>query len=108
MSDQEIWLDPARADRGGRDLAHAGKDLTARRDGLGNQIAAVSAGRPWGSDDIGSAFEKNYRDAERSILSAWASVGRYVEGLGAAVVTSVSKAVETDAASAQRVGRTYP
>jgi hypothetical protein len=107
MSDGELWLDPDRAHRGGRDLGYAGRDVTAQRDGLGAQIAAASADRPWGSDDIGAAFEGNYREFERSVLAAWSSVGRYVAGLGGAVVESVTRTVQTDADSGQRIRRTH-
>lgn len=103
MTDQEIRLDPARADRGGRDLAHAGRELTAQHDVLGQRIAAASAARPWGDDEIGAAVERGYRDVERSILSAWSSVGRHVESLGAAVVTSVSTTVQADAEAGRRM-----
>ncbi|HEX8627738.1 MAG TPA: hypothetical protein VF755_06160 [Catenuloplanes sp.] len=108
MSDGELRLDPVTADRGGRDLTHAGRQLTGQRDGLGNQIAAASAARPWGDDEIGAAFERNYRDIERSILAAWSSVGHYVEGLGGAVVTSVSNSVGTDTQNGQRIRGTRP
>jgi hypothetical protein len=106
MTDDLLWLDPARAHRGGADLAHAGKAITTQRDGLGAQIAAASADRPWGKDDIGAAFEKTYREFETMILKSWRSVGGYVEGLGANVVRSVNASVETDAAAATRVGKT--
>ena len=107
MSEQDIWLDPDRACRGGRDLAYAVKGVPAQRETLGAEIAAASADRPWGKDDIGSAFEKNYREFEQSLLKAWSSVGRYVEDLGTSVVTSVVNTVETDARNGQRIRQTY-
>jgi len=104
---EEFWLDPDRVTSGGRDLAAAGKHLTAERLGTGAELAAISAQRPWGSDDIGSAFEKNYRPIEQQVLLAWEKLGVYVEGLGDAVVETVREATETDHQAAAQVERTY-
>lgn len=106
MSEDELWLDPGRAQRAGADLALAGKAISTHREGLGADIAAASADRPWGKDDIGSAFEKAYRQFETMILKSWQNVGGYVEGLGAGVVQSVNASVETDAAAGHRIGQT--
>jgi hypothetical protein len=105
MTDDEIVLDPARAARGGADLFHAGEALSSLRTGPGAEIAAASAGKPWGNDDIGTTFDTNYRPVEQAILGAWESIGSYVEGLGSAVVTSVSSTVDTDTAAGQRLGQ---
>jgi hypothetical protein len=107
MADDELILDPERAHRAGVDLAHAGRVVTAERASLGARIAAASADRPWGNDEIGAAFEKNYRGYESSILEAWRSVGAYLERLGTNVVGSVESTVETDSAAAQRIGQTH-
>jgi hypothetical protein len=72
---------------------------------VGGQIAAASAQRPWGKDDIGAAFEKQYRGFEETLLRAWEGVGRCLEGLGTDVVRSVDANVQTDAASGQRLDR---
>ena len=107
MSDPQLWLDPQRAYRAGQDLTHAGKAIGAQRTGLGAEIAAASAGQPWGSDDIGAAFEKGYRPAEQVLMQAWEKIGAYVEGLGAAVCKSVSDSVATDAESGTRITKSY-
>lgn len=106
MSDQELWLDPGRAQQAGFDLAHAGEAITAQRGELGAAIAAASAGRPWGKDDVGAAFEQNYRGFEAMVLRAWNNVGGYVTSLGTNVVQAVHATVETDAASAGRIRNT--
>jgi hypothetical protein len=108
MADQELVLDAQRAHRAGLNLSYAGEAVTAQRTSLGAAIAAASADRPWGKDEIGSAFDKSYRGYETSILEAWRTVGSYVDGLGADVVRSVRSSVDTDAAAAQRIGKTYP
>ncbi|WDZ86974.1 hypothetical protein [Micromonospora cathayae] len=105
MTDGQLWLDPERARRGGTDLSLAGRAVKAKRDGLGAEIAAASAQKPWGKDDIGAAFEKTYRGFEATLLRAWDGLGRHIEGLGADVVQSVKANVETDAANAGRLNR---
>ncbi|WP_320069065.1 hypothetical protein [Micromonospora sp. RTGN7] len=105
MTDGELWLDPVRARRGGGDLTSAGEAVTDRRARVGGQIAAASAARPWGRDDIGAAFEKQYRGFEETLLRAWAGVGRAVEHLGEDVVRSVDNEVATDSRSGGRLNR---
>lgn len=103
MAEGQLWLDPDRARRGGGDLHLAGEAIGTRREQVGGAIAAASAQRPWGRDDIGAAFEKSYRGYEETLLRAWAGVGRAVAGLGADVVASVEATVQTDTASGQRL-----
>ena len=104
---EELWLDPDRVTSGGRDLAAAGQHLTSERFGAGTELASISGQRPWGTDEIGSAFEKNYRPIEQQVLLAWEKLGAYVEGLGDAVVDTVRDATETDHHAAVQVERTY-
>ena len=92
---------------GGRDLAAAGKHFTAERFGAGSDLTAISGRRPWGTDEIGQAFENNYRPIEQQVLLAWEKLGAYVEGLGDAVVQTVKDATETDHHAAAQVERTY-
>ncbi|BCJ58450.1 hypothetical protein [Micromonospora endophytica] len=101
----ELWLDPTRARHAGGDLARAGEAVTGRRAEVGAAIAAASERRPWGRDDIGSAFEQQYRGYEEMVLRVWAGVGRRLTELGTDVVRSVESNVETDAASAGRFDR---
>ncbi|MEV0392679.1 hypothetical protein [Polymorphospora rubra] len=101
--DGDVWLDPALARRGGRDLAAAGRAITAQRDRLGADLAVRSAGRPWGRDDIGATFDRIYRTAETTVLRGWRGSGRHVEGLGDRVLRSVDAHVHTDAGAGRRV-----
>lgn len=105
MADRLLWLDPERARRGGVDLSLAGRAIQAKRAGLGARITAASAKRPWGRDDIGSAFEQTYRGLEATVLQAWDGLGCQVEELGTDAVRSVQANVETDAGNAARLGR---
>ncbi|MFI7545948.1 hypothetical protein [Actinoplanes sp. NPDC049599] len=103
----ELWLDPDRVAGGGRDLAAAGKHLTSERFAAGTELASISGQRPWGADEIGSAFEKNYRPIEQQVLLAWEKLGAYVEGLGDAVSETVREATAADHQAAVQVERTY-
>ncbi|MFI7596466.1 hypothetical protein [Actinoplanes sp. NPDC049681] len=103
----ELWLESDRAAAAGRDLAAAGRHLGELRDTAGAEAAALSGARPWGNDDIGQAFERNYRPIEHQVLQAWEKLGGYVEGLGDAVVQAVREAVQTDHTASVRVEHTY-
>ncbi|MFD2764172.1 hypothetical protein [Micromonospora eburnea] len=104
MDDGQIWLAPDRARRGGADLTLAGEAVGASRRGVGGEIAAASAQRPWGRDDIGAAFDKQYRGYEETLLRVWEALGRSLEGLGSDVVRSVAATVETDEINGRQLG----
>jgi hypothetical protein len=74
----------ARASLGARELSAAGADLAAQRQHAGAAIAAASAGRPWGGDAGGQAFDQRYRTVERQVLDAWEQLADYIESLGEA------------------------
>ena len=106
MTDDEIVLDPVRAARGGAELLHAGEALSSLRSGRGAEIAAASAGKPWGTDDIGTTFDTNYRPVEQAILGAWESIGSLCgrTRFGGRRPRSRST-VDTDTAAGQRLGQ---
>ena len=103
MSGQEIRLDPARAHRGGRDLADAGQRIAAVRAGLGAALDAAGQARPWGGDDLGAAFHRTYAPGAQAVLDAWQTIAAYVEALGAATVTSVADLTAADTQGGERV-----
>lgn len=105
MTEPGLWLDPERAHRAGADLSRAGTAISAQRAGLGGEIAAASAERPWGDDDIGAAFERQYRGFESTVLAAWRGIGSSVEQLGEQVGDSVEASVATDVSSGRRIGQ---
>jgi len=103
MPDDQLYLDPRRAMTAARDLVSAGEHFRSLRERDGAAIAAASAKPPWGSDDIGAAFEKTYRKLEQQTLSGWEKLAQYVQGLGYAAGKTVNDNVQTDAESAKRV-----
>lgn len=107
MPDGEIHLDPQRAMAGARDLISSGKHLTSLRAADGERIAEASARPPWGSDDIGDAFEKTYRQLERQTLTSWRNLAAYVEGLGYAAAQTVNNTMEADGEAGARVRATW-
>ncbi len=108
VAEGQIWLDPDRARRGGADLTLAGEAVSASQREDGGAIAGASARRPWGRDDIGAAFEKQYRGYEETLLRAWEVLGHNLQRLGADVVRSVVATVETDESNAQQFGEIAP
>jgi hypothetical protein len=107
MPDDQLYLDPQRAMAAARDLVSAGEHLKSLRDRDGAAIAAASAKPPWGSDEIGSAFEKTYRKLEQQTLSSWEKIAQYVMGLGYAGGKTVNDNLHTDADAATRVRGTW-
>jgi hypothetical protein len=102
MSD-ELRLDPARALTGARALSAAGTELAELRAGPGAEIAAATAGRPWGSDAMGQSFERNYRPIEEQVLQAWAQLADYLQGLGEAAAASVRDNLQADHEASERI-----
>jgi hypothetical protein len=99
----DLQLDASRAARAGADLAASGGQLGALRASAGAEVATLSGARPWGKDDIGQAFERNYRPVEQQLLTAWDLLGRHVAGLGDEVVQAVREALAADDRSATRM-----
>ena len=77
------------ASRGAHELRAAGSDLAGQRHDAGSAVAAASAGRPWGGDLGGRAFDQRYRTVERQVLDAWEQLADYIESLGEAAARSV-------------------
>jgi hypothetical protein len=89
MSDEGQRRNAAQAWRGAHRLSSAGATFAAQRQARGGEIAAASAGRPWGHDNAGQAFDQRYRTVERQVLDAWEQLAAYVESLGEAAARSV-------------------
>jgi hypothetical protein len=107
VAGDELWLDPQRAYQGAKDLAATGKNMKSQKDSLGGQIAAGSAKPPWGNDDIGAAFEQNYRKLETQFLEGWEKIAGYVEGLGYAAAQAVTDTMAADQRASQRIHGSY-
>jgi hypothetical protein len=107
MNDGQLWLDPERAMAGARDMALAGRELTAIQDRSGAEITEASAKPPWGNDDIGAAFEKTYRVLEQQTLTSWEKLAQYVQGLGYLVAETVNRNMQTDGEAGVRVRGTW-
>ena len=107
MPDDRLYLDPKVVLDGARNLKAAGTHFLNEYRGTGMAIAADSGDRPWGKDDIGGAFEQNYRPIEQQVLQAWSQLGEYLEGLGDAAAATVGDNQGADQESAVRVTRAY-
>jgi len=107
MSDG-VRLDPAVTGAGAADLTGAGQELINLLGTAGAQIAADTQARPWGSDEIGKAFDQGYRPGEQQFLTALGALGDYLRTLGEQVTAVVAEAEETDRQAGVRVRRAYP
>jgi hypothetical protein len=107
MPDGRLYLDPTVVLDGARNLTAAGIHFRAEHRSTGLAIAADTAARPWGKDDIGASFEKNYRPIEQQVLQAWAQLGEYLEGLGDAAAATVGDNQGADQEASVRVTRAY-
>ncbi len=105
MSNDWLHLDAAEAAAGSQALRAAGEHLGAQRNGLGGDLEAASAGVPWGTDEYGRSFEKQYRPVEQQVLDAWQQLAAYLEGLGEAAVRSVEDNSAADADAQRRFQR---
>jgi hypothetical protein len=103
----ELWLEPDAALDGADALAAAGQGFASLRSGSGAELAAASAARPWGSDDIGQTFERNYRPIEQQVLTAWEQLAVYLQDLGAAAAASVQDNLQADEHASVRVKHSY-
>ena len=107
MTDGRLYLDARAALDGARALTAAGQHYQDLLDGPGADVARVTARRPWGSDDIGQAFETNYRPVEQQVLQAWGRLADHIEQLGEAAAASVADNQQADQESGMRVTRAY-
>jgi hypothetical protein len=107
MPDGQLWLDPVRAMDGARNLAAAGADLAALRVGTGAELEERTAARPWGADDIGEAFHKQYAPIAAQVLVAWEKLAAHIEGLGAAAAQSVIENQRADDEASVRMTHSY-
>ena len=107
MADGRLYLDPAVALDGARNLTAAGRHYENLLTGPGAEVAEITGKRPWGNDDIGQSFENNYRPIEQLVFQAWDQLARYVEQLGEAVAAGVADNQQADQESGMRVTRAY-
>ena len=106
MSDP-LYLDAPVALDGARNMTAAGQHYLNLLTTAGLELSDAAHRRPWGSDDIGQAFENNYRPIEQQVFEAWGKLGDYVMGLGDAVAASVADNQQADRESGMRVTRAY-
>jgi hypothetical protein len=103
----ELYLDAPRATAAGRDLTAAGSQLVGLSTGPVAEVAAMSQNQPWGRDEIGAAFQKDYGPLLQKFTEAFGKVSGYVEGLGEAAVQSVVDNTAADTRASSTVTKSY-
>lgn len=107
MPGEQLYLDGPRATQGGRKLSAAGNEMISLNNGTVAGIEAASESKPWGNDDIGAAFQKNYGPLLQKFTEAFGDVAQFVEGLGEAAVASVEDNLNADARAGETVHSAY-
>jgi hypothetical protein len=107
MAGEQLYLDAPRATASGRDLSAAGSQLVGMSNGPVAEIAALSAGQPWGRDEIGAAFQKDYGPMVQKFVEAFGKVAGYVEGIGEAAVQTVADNQAADSRAGSTVATSY-
>jgi hypothetical protein len=103
----ELYLDAPAATAAGRDLAAAGAQLVGLSGGPVAEVAAMSQSQPWGRDEIGAAFQKDYGPLLQKFTEAFGSVAGNVEGLGEAAVQSVTDNTAADSRASSTISTSY-
>lgn len=100
MSDlNDTFVQPDAALAGADDLGVAGATLASRWRRLASTITTLNGGSPWGTDEPGREFNKNYLDGEKpaeAVLNLGNQVVPVVEQMGPAVRGAVEGTVDTD------------
>jgi hypothetical protein len=107
MADGQLHLDARVVLDGARNLSAAGVHLLAAYWRAGMSIVTASGARPWGSDDIGTAVDRNYRPIEQQVMQAWFGLGEHLQALGDAAAASVGDNQGADQEAAVRVTRAH-
>ena len=81
MSDYVIALIPDLAERGLIQISSGVDVVKGSHDTRRAEIAALAAGKPWGDDQIGQAFDENYAVAADA-LAAWDALCEGVSDFG--------------------------
>jgi hypothetical protein len=100
-----IELDPVRGVHSARRLADSAARITHARNTVGGEIEAAHETKPWGDDELGTAFAATYADAASRVLDAWRQAARRTVQLGEDIETAVDTMVGTDEAAAERIAQ---
>ena len=107
MSDH-VSLDPVAVAAGGAALFAAGQALGELLADTRTTVISATAAHPWGTDEIGRAFDDGYRPAEQQVLASFEAMVRQVRALGEQVQAVVTELQATDQTAGVRVERSYP
>jgi hypothetical protein len=100
-----IELDPVHGLHSARRLAEAAARLARVRDTVGADIESAHEAKPWGDDELGTAFAATYSEAAARLLDAWRQATQRTLQLGADIETAVDTMVQTDEAAAERIAQ---
>ncbi|NGM15732.1 hypothetical protein O3597_26755 [Verrucosispora sp. WMMA2044] len=97
---RETFVKPDAALEGANELGAAGARLAMTWQNLAATIGTLNGGRPWGDDEPGNEFNKNYLGGDdqpaQRVLDLTADLVPLVEVLGPTVKGAVEGTVDTD------------
>ena len=96
---EETFLDPAATATGAMALTSTGESLSSRFTQLSAKIETLHGAAPWGHDDPGKSFNKDYLDGEapaKLTLEGSKNLVERVRQLGPDVRSAVEGTVEMD------------
>lgn len=98
-----IDLNASQATHAGALLSASAEGIARARATIGGRIESAGQQRPWGGDDLGTAFAKNYVEPATRILEVWRAAASRTAQLGTEIVTAVESTVATDDAASWRL-----
>ncbi|GIJ29646.1 hypothetical protein Vqi01_48080 [Micromonospora qiuiae] len=105
---RETFVKPDAALDGANGLGAAGARLAARWRGLAATIGALNAGEPWGADEPGKEFNKNYLGGDgqpaQKVLDMGHEIVPVVEQMGPTVKGAVEGTVDVDEMTSKLFG----
>ncbi|MTK04952.1 hypothetical protein [Micromonospora sp. CP22] len=96
---RDTFVKPDAALEGANELGAAGAQLASAWSNVGAAINTLNGGKPWGDDEPGNEFNKNYLGGDQpaqQVLDLLADLVPLVEVLGPTVKGAVEGTVDTD------------
>ncbi|ASW57110.1 hypothetical protein [Plantactinospora sp. KBS50] len=97
--EEETFVHPVAARNAASNLNTAGQQLAGRWAQLVGRIDELNGAKPWGTDQPGTEFNKNYLDDKapaKNVLTDGKELVDRFQGLGVDVASAVDGTVDTD------------
>jgi hypothetical protein len=99
----EYRVDPVTARQGGAYLTEAARAVSEIERHYAELLRAAGESKPWGVDDLGAAFQKNYDQIVPLLLDVWPKIAHNLEQFAIGVGYAVEAAEMADEAAKKRM-----